>query len=193
MHNFTFSFQLGNFGDIYGQDVSFPTDEYPIDYDDTLVDNENKENNENIANNVQIDLSNEPLQYVFGTLRRAKHRLSTISQSFLGNALTIKNHECKSPFQSYSTDTYFKGILTGIFKCPYNPIKNLLSPESIGTFVRYFYMTSGQETYEEVMASDMNQLIDPNYPNYIIIHGFKDGVRSGGKKFFFSQRVYVEK
>ena len=57
----------------------------------------------------------------------------------------------------------------------------------IGMFVRYFYMKSGQETYQETSVLDMTQLINPNYTNFIIVHGFTDGVRPGGNVAYNAQ------
>ncbi|XP_055306471.1 phospholipase A1 VesT1.02-like [Sitodiplosis mosellana] len=87
--------------------------------------------------------------------------------------------KCKSPFPSTFDYQYFGRIWSGLFKCPYDPEEDPSLVSKIGMFVRYFYMTSGQTTYQETSVFDMSQLINPNYPNFIIMHGFTDGVKPG--------------
>lgn len=89
-------------------------------------------------------------------------------------------NKCKSPFSSTFDDQYFGRIWSGLFKCPYDPEEDPTLVSKIGMFVRYFYMTSGQTTYQESSVFDMAQLINPDYPVFIILHGFTDGVKPGG-------------
>lgn len=87
------------------------------------------------------------------------------------------NKKCNPPFPG-TDDQFFKKLWQGFFKCRYEPSEN---PNlKIADFVRYFYIESGQTTFKEVLVWEMPEMINPNNLNYIIIHGFNDGVRVGG-------------
>lgn len=87
---------------------------------------------------------------------------------------------CKSPFPSTFDDQYFSKIWSGLFKCPYDPEEDPSLVSKVGMFVRYFYMSSNHTTYQGASVLNMSRLIDPKFTNYIILHGFTDGVQPGG-------------
>lgn len=87
--------------------------------------------------------------------------------------------KCDSPFGTNPDDTNLARIVRGFFRCPYEPSVN---PNlSVENFVRFFYIQSGQTGLNVVSAADITQLINKNYTNYILIHGYTDGVRPGGE------------
>ncbi|XP_031635016.1 phospholipase A1-like [Contarinia nasturtii] len=85
-------------------------------------------------------------------------------------------NKCQSPFSSSPKKHFFAQLWGGLFRCDYDPDEDQSLISKVGLFVRYYYITSGQTTYSEVSELDMGQLINPNYTNYIILHGFADGV-----------------
>lgn len=98
----------------------------------------------------------------------------------LSNFFNLKRR-CESPFLKSANDSNLRRILKGFFKCPYEPSAN---PNlKIEDFVQIFYIQSGQNYFSVNSISDITELINPNYPNFILIHGFNDEVQFGGMYF----------
>lgn len=111
-------------------------------------------------------------------------KLTTFQIQYPTGLFFFPANKCKSPFPSTFDNQYFSKLWSGLFKCPYDPEDDPSLVSKVGMFVRYFYMTTGESTYQKVSVLNMTQLINPNYPNFIIIHGFTDGVRPGGINCF---------
>lgn len=89
--------------------------------------------------------------------------------------------KCESPFRKSPDDPNLKNIWNGFFRCPYEPSAN---PNIIvDDFVQFYYIQSGQESYSVGSVSEIISLVNPSYSNFIILHGFNDGVRFDGMYF----------
>lgn len=89
--------------------------------------------------------------------------------------------KCDSPFPSSLNKIWLKNVWSGLFKCIYDPDEDPSLVSKVGIFVKFFYITNGQNgTYQEVSVLNMNHVINANFSNYIILHGFTDGVKVGG-------------
>lgn len=97
---------------------------------------------------------------------------------------SYSGRKCSSPFATNYNKQYFSQLWSGLFKCDYDPDEDPSLVSKVGSFIRYFYMTGDQTTYQEVSVSDMSQRINSDYKNYIIMHGFTDGVKPGGIRWF---------
>lgn len=103
---------------------------------------------------------------------------SLIESSFLFGLFDSKP-ACDAPFaKAPSLEGSLKKIWQGFWSCPYEPSAN--PGQTIDNFIRYFYIENGQSQYTEGSATDIAKLINKNNSNFIITHGFNDGVRIGG-------------
>lgn len=100
--------------------------------------------------------------------------------------------KCAPPFSSSPNKQFFAQLWAGLFRCDYDPDDDPSLVSNVGLFVRYFYIGSGQTTYEEVSELDMTQRINSSYTNYIILHGFADGVQPDGlMDFLYYILIYI--
>lgn len=110
--------------------------------------------------------------------------LSLIESSFLFGLFDTKSTKCDPPFApAPSIEGSLRKIWHGFWSCPYEPTAN--PGQTIDNFIRYFYIESGQPQYTQGLASDIAKLINKNNSNFIITHGFNDGVKIGGIFFEF--------
>lgn len=102
--------------------------------------------------------------------------LLPVVSGLLFDLFSFKN-KCQSPFHKSADDPLGK-ILQGFFKCPYEPTENPNLP--IDNFVRFFFIQSGQTDFRVASVDDVANSINPNFTNFILIHGYTDGVQAGG-------------
>lgn len=94
---------------------------------------------------------------------------------------------CDAPFATApSIEGSLRKIWRGFWSCPYEPSAN--PGQTIDNFIRYFYIENGQPQYTQGSTVEIGKLINKNNSNFIITHGFNDGVRIGGSywRYFFS-------
>lgn len=91
--------------------------------------------------------------------------------------------KCDAPFAtSISIEASLKKIWHGFWSCPYEPTAN--PGQKIDKFIRYFYIKNGEAQYSMGSTIEIAKIIDQNNSNFIITHGFNDGVRIGGNFLF---------
>lgn len=94
----------------------------------------------------------------------------------------MHNWGCNTrPFATNNDNYYWNRMWNGLFKCPYRSTYDGNLVSTIGNFVRYFYIKHGQTHAIEASVLDMNYWLNPGGSNFIIVHGFNDGVRKGGR------------
>lgn len=100
--------------------------------------------------------------------------------------------KCDAPFStSVSLETSLKKMWHGFWSCPYEP--TAYSGQKIDNFIRYFYIENGQAQYTVGSTIEIAQIINKNNANFIITHGFNDGVRIGGTFLCFKCILYCMK
>lgn len=93
--------------------------------------------------------------------------------------------KCVSPFGQ--NDDPLGKILQGFFKCPYEPTEN---PNfTIDNFVRFFFIQSGQADFHVASIDDVANSINPNFSNFILIHGYTDGFQPGGTFLYLNSHT----
>lgn len=104
--------------------------------------------------------------------------LTPVVSGFLFNLFKPKKN-CEPPFNTSQDDNILENVWQGFFKCPYEPTEN--PNATVEDFVRFFYIQSGQYEYSVASVAEITNMINQNYSNYLLVHGFNDGVRTGGK------------